>query len=165
MPVADATLVNLWIQDIREVRDAHAAELAALKKTGGADAVWDALVRFNVRRQVFNVATSPIVQRAWAAGQRLALHGAVYSLKDGLLETVTAPLTGRADVEEHAAAGGGAAPGATAALARELRAHLAFEQLVLVARRPLQRGGHLFFVLLLCFFEWNRGMEGSQRWR
>jgi carbonic anhydrase len=128
MPVADATLVNLWIQDIREVRDAHATELAALKSDANPNAVWDALVRLNVRRQVFNVATSPVVQRAWAARQRLALHGAVYSLKDGLLETVTAPLTGRGDVEELAAAGGGAAPGATAALARELRAHLAFEQ-------------------------------------
>lgn len=35
--------------------------------------------------QVFNVATSPIVQNAWQEGQPLAVHGVVYRVTDGVL--------------------------------------------------------------------------------
>ncbi len=47
--------------------------------------------------QVFNVCTSPIVQKAWDLGQPLAVHGLVYDIADGILKvvlrgTVTVPV-------------------------------------------------------------------------
>lgn len=39
-----------------------------------------------IRIQVFNVATSPLVQNAWDSGQTLAVHGLVYALTDGILK-------------------------------------------------------------------------------
>ena len=50
-------------------------------------------------RQVFNVCTAPVVQAAWARGQRLAVHGLVYSLSDGLLRPLTDPVTGESKSE------------------------------------------------------------------
>ncbi len=40
----------------------------------------------NVIEQVGNVALSTVMQDAWARGQRVAVHGWVYGLKDGLLK-------------------------------------------------------------------------------
>jgi carbonic anhydrase len=40
----------------------------------------------NVIEQVANVATSTVLQDAWARGQRVAVHGWVYGLRDGLLK-------------------------------------------------------------------------------
>jgi carbonic anhydrase len=44
------------------------------------------LCELNVITQVANVACTTIVQRAWARGQSLTVHGWVYSLRDGLLK-------------------------------------------------------------------------------
>ena len=38
--------------------------------------------------QVFNVCTSPIVQKAWDLGQPLAVHGLVYDIADGILKVI-----------------------------------------------------------------------------
>ena len=42
----------------------------------------------NVIEQVGNVALSTVVQDAWSRGQKLAVHGWVYGLKDGLLKNL-----------------------------------------------------------------------------
>jgi carbonic anhydrase len=44
------------------------------------------LCELNVVSQVSNVCHTAIVQNAWQRGQPLAIHGWVYSLKDGLLK-------------------------------------------------------------------------------
>ncbi|KAG1078256.1 hypothetical protein G6F40_016785 [Rhizopus arrhizus] len=41
------------------------------------------LCELNVIEQVANLCRSTIVQDAWARGQKLMVHGWVYSLKDG----------------------------------------------------------------------------------
>ena len=41
------------------------------------------LCELNVIEQVVNACRSTIVQDAWARGQKLMVHGWVYSLKDG----------------------------------------------------------------------------------
>ena len=40
----------------------------------------------NVIEQVGNVALSTVLQDAWARGQKVAVHGWVYGLRDGLLK-------------------------------------------------------------------------------
>jgi carbonic anhydrase len=43
------------------------------------------LCELNVVEQVANVASTTIIQDAWARGQELTLHGWIYGLRDGLL--------------------------------------------------------------------------------
>lgn len=73
-------LVDHWLHPIREVRHDHAHELDAL---GDDRARWDRLVELNVIRQVKNVASDLFVRDAWARGQKLCVHGWVYSLSNG----------------------------------------------------------------------------------
>jgi carbonic anhydrase len=98
LPCKTPGLVNLWIQDIRDVRNKH-EEL--LLKLPDIQSRWEKLVELNVIHQVFNVCTSPVVQQAWDSGQPLAVHGLVYSLTDGLLKEITPPITCLDDVEHY----------------------------------------------------------------
>ena len=84
-------LVDHWLQPIREVEQAHRAELEALPP--GRSRL-DRLTELNVVRQVRNVASDVFVQDAWARGQALAVHGWVYSLADGLVTDLEVTTTG-----------------------------------------------------------------------
>ena len=98
LPNKTPGLVNLWIHDIRDVRDKNVDVLRAQPTMKAREAK---LVELNVMRQVFNVCTSPTVQQAWDAGQPLAIHGLVYSLEDGLLKELTEPITCLDDLEHY----------------------------------------------------------------
>ena len=75
-------LIDNWLANIKDVQRRYNDELAALPDD---DARIDRLVELNVRSQVEHVCQTTIVQNAWARGQRLEVHGWVYSLRDGLL--------------------------------------------------------------------------------
>ncbi len=75
-------LADNWLRHIKDVRDRHAAILAGALPEMRVDV----LCELNVIEQVMNVAQTTVVQDAWASGQRLALHGWVYGLSDGLLQ-------------------------------------------------------------------------------
>ncbi len=45
----------------------------------------DRLAELNVVEGVRRVSETPILQRAWARGDEVAVHGLIYGLKDGLL--------------------------------------------------------------------------------
>jgi carbonic anhydrase len=75
-------LIDNWLRHIRDVHLWHRDELAAIADPG---ARLDRLCELNVEAQVANVCHTTIVQDAWSRGQRLTVHGWVYSLKDGLL--------------------------------------------------------------------------------
>jgi carbonic anhydrase len=85
-------LVDHWLHPIREINEAHRAELEAMADDR---ARLDRLCELNVIRQVRNVASDVFVQEAWARGQCLHVHGWIYSLADGLVTdlnvTVHAP--------------------------------------------------------------------------
>ena len=90
---ADNGIIDNWLRNIKDVQFAHRAELEALDND--ADRI-DLLVELNVKSQVAHVCQTAIVQKAWARGQSLTVHGWVYSLLDGLLKdlecTVDSPL-------------------------------------------------------------------------
>lgn len=90
-------LVDHWLHPIREVHDAHRAELESLPD---AKARHDRLVELNVLKQVRNVAFDVFVQDAWAAGQPLSVHGWVYSIHDGLITDMNTTVSNPA--EAHA---------------------------------------------------------------
>jgi carbonic anhydrase len=75
-------VIDHWLHVVRELRQQHADELAALPD---AQAREERLTELNVAKQVFQLARTPIIQRAWARGQRPILHGTVYDTHDGLL--------------------------------------------------------------------------------
>ena len=79
---ADNGLIDNWLRNIKDVQYRHQEQLDAVADD---DRRVDRLCELNVMAQVDNVIHTTIVQNAWQRGQELAVHGWVYSLKDGLL--------------------------------------------------------------------------------
>ncbi len=78
-------VLNMWLRNIKDVIRLHKKELDAIPNE---NARVDRLVELNVQEQVFNLAKTSIIQRAWKEEQRPDLHGWVYGLKDGLIKPV-----------------------------------------------------------------------------
>ena len=73
-----------WLRHARKVHADHAVEIDALPDD---EARTNRFVELNVRDQLRHVADTPPVRAAWAAGRDLRLHGWVYDLRDGLLQS------------------------------------------------------------------------------
>ena len=84
-------LIDHWLHPIREVFSAHRAELEAI---ADHHARMNRLCELNVIRQVKNVASDVFVQDAWARGQKLSVHGWVYSLANGLVRDLNVTILG-----------------------------------------------------------------------
>ena len=85
--------LETWIGHLRRIRDAHAAELAALASD---EARWRRLCELNVIAQVRTVCGLPTVLAAWQRGQSLDVHGWIYDLQDGLLHDLGVSVEGPA---------------------------------------------------------------------
>jgi carbonic anhydrase len=75
-------LADNWLRHVQDVRLRHRKRLDHLPP----EQQEDILCEMNVIEQVGNVALSTVLQDAWARGQKVAVHGWVYGLKDGLLK-------------------------------------------------------------------------------
>jgi carbonic anhydrase len=75
-------VVDNWLEHVKDVRRAHAANLDACATR---EARLDRLCELNVMAQVKNVCHTTVVQAAWRRGQAVQVHGLIYSLDDGLL--------------------------------------------------------------------------------
>jgi carbonic anhydrase len=78
-------VLNMWLRNIKDVYRIHRTELDAIKDE---ERKTDRLTELNVQEQVFNLAKTSIIQRAWKQEQRPDIHGWVYGLKDGLIKPV-----------------------------------------------------------------------------
>ena len=76
-------LIDNWL---RHVRDVHQRHRSRLRRVRDKATLLRRLCELNVGEQVVNVANTTTVQDAWQRGQRLALHGWVYDVNDGLLK-------------------------------------------------------------------------------
>jgi len=85
----DHGLIDNWLRPIKEVYLRHREEVDALPE----DRRVDALCELNVLAQMSNVAHTTVIQRAWARGQDLTVHGWIYGLKDGRLRRLAAGLS------------------------------------------------------------------------
>ena len=72
--------VDGWLNSLRMVVRLHEDELDAISDP---DERVQRLVELNVAEQVHNLGRTPVVQKAWADGRELRLHGWVYRLDDG----------------------------------------------------------------------------------
>lgn len=87
-------LSDNWLRHVQDVREKHAARLAATAGAPGAEAqAADQLCELNVIEQVTNVCHTTIVRDAWERGQSLAVHGWIYGLKDGRLRDLNTTVT------------------------------------------------------------------------
>jgi carbonic anhydrase len=75
-------LADNWLRHVHDVRLRHRKRLDHLPPAEQENI----LCEMNVIEQVGNVALSTVIQDAWARGQRIAVHGWVYGLEDGLLK-------------------------------------------------------------------------------
>ena len=77
-------VLNMWLRNIKDVYRLYKDELDRISENRR----WDKLVELNVQEQVYNLAKTSIIQRAWSEEQRPDLHGWVYGLKDGIIKPV-----------------------------------------------------------------------------
>jgi carbonic anhydrase len=78
-------VLNMWLRNIKDVHRIHRDEL---EKIEDEEQKFDRLTELNVQEQIFNLAKTSIIQRAWKVEQRPDLHGWVYGLKDGIIKPV-----------------------------------------------------------------------------
>ncbi|CAE6491230.1 unnamed protein product [Rhizoctonia solani] len=78
-----ATPLARWLNPLTQL----AASLASEKTdTHDTSAELSTLVEVNVRKQVDNVVDTDVVQRAWASGKQVYVHGWVYMIETGTIK-------------------------------------------------------------------------------
>lgn len=78
-------IINHWLKNIKDIYRLHRDEVDAfLTEEERADK----LTELNVEEQVFNLAKTSIIQKAWKNEGRPHLHGWVYGLSDGIIKPV-----------------------------------------------------------------------------
>jgi carbonic anhydrase len=87
----DHGLIDNWLQNIKDVYRFHQKELDKIKNE---EEKINLLCELNIAEQVKNICNTTIVQNAWKKGQKLAIHGWIYSIKDGILRDLDLCITG-----------------------------------------------------------------------
>ena len=75
-------LADNWLRHVHDVKMRHRRRLDHLTVAEQEDVMCE----MNVIEQVGHVAMTNVLQDAWQRGQRVAVHGWCYGLKDGLLK-------------------------------------------------------------------------------
>ena len=88
-------LADNWIRHIQDVRDRHRGLLENMPP----DRRTDALVDLNVIEQVVNVCVSTVMVDAWAAGQKVSIHGWAFGVHDGLLQDLKMTVSSTDSIE------------------------------------------------------------------
>ncbi|MFK5986834.1 MAG: carbonate dehydratase [Pseudomonadota bacterium] len=82
-------LIDNWLRHIKDVYRFNEDKFKGLNH----EQKLDLLCELNVKEQVINVCNSTIVQNAWKQGKTLAIHGWVYSIKNGILKDLDTCIT------------------------------------------------------------------------
>lgn len=84
-------LIDNWLRNITDTYYLHQEELYQLPDK---QARLNRLSELNVIEQVANVTQTSIVQSAWRHGQKLSVHGWIYSVEDGILKDLNVSVDG-----------------------------------------------------------------------
>ena len=84
-------LIDHWLQPVRDVAD-RSFECRECGTWSEPDL--DRLCEASVVAQVERLARTPTIQTAWQEGRKVAIHGWVYGLKDGLLSNLNCTVRG-----------------------------------------------------------------------
>lgn len=89
-------LVDNWLRNIKDVYNKNAVELNSIddeeKRT-------DRLTELNIIEQVQHLAETKTIQKAWAEGKQIQIHGWVYGLNSGLITELKAVYDDNGDIE------------------------------------------------------------------
>lgn len=88
-------LISNWLLDIRDLWYKHRSLLGEFTP----EQRLDVLCESNVIEQVYNLGHSTIMQPAWKRGQKVMIHGWVYSIQDGRLRDLDVTATSRESLE------------------------------------------------------------------
>ena len=87
-------LADNWLRHVHDVKIRHRRRLDHLPVPEQENV----LCEMNVIEQVGNVALTNVIQDAWARGQKVAVHGWCYGLKDGLVKDLGVSMSQPAEV-------------------------------------------------------------------
>jgi carbonic anhydrase len=87
-------LSDNWLRHVQDVREKHDARVQdAATHTSSCDR----LCELNVIEQALNVCQTTIAKDAWTRGQKLAVHGLIYGLDNGLLRDLNVTVNSSAE--------------------------------------------------------------------
>jgi carbonic anhydrase len=90
-------LIDNWLRNIKDLYRYHQTKIDALQSEKEK---LDFLCELNVIEQVANVCHTTIVQGAWKSGQKLAVHGWIYSIEDGRLNDLNVCITNLDEISQ-----------------------------------------------------------------
>jgi carbonic anhydrase len=90
-------LIDNWLRNIKDIYRQHREKLEAIP---GDEQRVNLLCELNVVEQVNNVCHTTIVQDAWDRGQDLAVHGWIYSIRNGALKDLGVCMTNKDQMED-----------------------------------------------------------------
>lgn len=85
------SIIDHWLQPIRDIADANSAELAAFTDSSGC---LNRLCELTIMAQVESLSRTSIIRSAWKRGKKLTIHGWVYGLENGLLSDLGCTCSG-----------------------------------------------------------------------
>ena len=88
-------LIDNWLRHVQDVQYRHEAYLSTIADENERA---NKLCELNVIEQVVSVGRTTIVQNAWRSNQKLAVHGWIYGIGDGLIHDLEICLEGNNEV-------------------------------------------------------------------
>jgi len=82
--------IGSWLAPVRALCWQHRTALHALPDEQARE---DRLCELNVVAQVEQVCANAVVEEAWREGHDLTVHGLIYAIGDGLLQSVCEPVS------------------------------------------------------------------------
>ncbi|MCB9961857.1 MAG: carbonic anhydrase [Hyphomonas sp.] len=92
-------LIDHWLQPVADLAHRHVEHL---KEIADFDTRVNVACEHNVRAQVEYLGHNPFVTDAWRRNQKLAIHGWIYSIRDGLLRDLDLTVERPKDVDRLA---------------------------------------------------------------
>jgi carbonic anhydrase len=88
-------LVDNWLRHVQDVRWKYQDQLAGL---ASEEERVNRLCELNVIEQVTNVSQTTVLRSAWARGQKIAVHGWIYDLSDGVIQDLQISVSGEEEL-------------------------------------------------------------------
>mmetsp|Transcript_6971 Transcript_6971/g.21213 ORF Transcript_6971/g.21213 Transcript_6971/m.21213 type:complete len:256 (+) Transcript_6971:120-887(+) len=93
-------LIDNWLRHIRGVHEKHYSTLNSEERPLTKEQKFNILCELNVIESVKNVCHTSIVQSAWASNQKLAVHGWIYGLSNGIIQDLGVTTSSLKDITE-----------------------------------------------------------------
>ena len=90
-------LIDNWLRHLQDIAEKHRPLLESL---GTRDERLDKLCEINVIEQVVNAGETTFVREAWERGQKLMIHGWIYTIADGIYRDLKVTVDGAEKLSE-----------------------------------------------------------------